>query len=452
MNSESSLNTGSGFSATSSSIRQNLLNRANRIVEQYNLPVPRSCTLSSVNYHFWSAVFNRVFGIRCNPLARSREEHIGHLKACLNMLQIVLEIPVSHIQADRLLEQDLCSMQNLLEIVELSGNRRSLPTPAPLAIPQPKPVVNVNNTPRRHLAGVDLNVPAAAEHIDHHHHLRVDVVPVLNEALHHQVQTTNTGSKGLELAEKLDKSLKNQILAMEIEKKVKMYLGDVSVAKESQKQHPHVRATRQSIVRTRSIQPSGLTAFDSTSNSNTSSNSSSSNILSVDLLRLFPEIANEEEVLGKIQSQEKHLLMSERQIQLWAAEKADRSLNRLLKETIDHQRQRLAQQEKEALQELEKNQQQRKPQLSAQALQRRERKEKRHQQATLQKEIEDFHQQSTAAYLSARSTMESILVQEFKKVDARQRQQISEIRKYLANYYEVETDKLRVLLDNFDEM
>ena len=396
----------------SNRVRQNLLERASNISELYSLPKPLQFISKKSNYYYWSLIFNRVLGIRCNKVASLRDQQIGHLKACLNMLQIVLEIPVSHIQADRLLEQDLGTIRNLLEIIE------------PLVASR--------------LALEDLNVPADAEHIDRHPHQGAEAGPVVNEAPRPQVRAAVSRSKGLELAEKLDKALKSQILAVKIEKTLKIYLGDFSMDKEQQ-QNLQVRASRESIVRTRSIQPSGRTTFDCTGKcTKTSTNSIS--ILSVDLLHLFPEIANEGEIIGRIQRQEKQMLMSDDQIQQWAAEKNDLHLTRVLEETINRQRQQT--------QPAPPNQQQQQQRFNILSSQ----KETRQQLVILQKEIDVFYQQSFSTYLSARSSMEKTILHEFKKIDSRQPLQINEVRKYLATHNGVDTNKLRVLLDNFDEM
>lgn len=360
------------------------------------------------------------------------------MKACLAMLEILLRIDLFHIQADRLLELDLHTMHNLIEITELRGQS--------LVHPTESPAKDGNN--RRHLVGVDLNLPAPVGEVNR----RIAQVSDNRhrDAHNDNITSTTKSNKGQQLADKLEKSLKNHILAMEIDKKIKMYLGDVSVAKETQKADSNVRATRQSIVRTRCITPSGGNmAFDL----NRKSSNFKSTVFSTELLRLFPEVSGEVELVAKIQTQEKRLLMSERQIQLWEAEQADRRVSRLLGEAIDHQRAQLALLEKEALREQENEGKNKltkfRRALNAQSWAQRE---ERVQRANLQKEIDAFHCESTAVYLASRSTMEQILMTEFKKVDARQRQQINEIRKYLQNYYEVETDKLRALLDNFDEM
>lgn len=415
-------------STSSSATRQSLVNRANRIIETYNLLVPRTCSPTGINYYFWAAVFNRVFSMRCNPSARSKEEQVANLKACLAMLEILLGIGLHHIQAERLLDLNFYTMHNLIEIIELRGQF------------QPSGQVSDN---RRHLADVDLKRSLPREG---------------NRQAVNQGRTAQNNiniaksSKGQQLADKLEKSLKNHVLAIEIDKKIKMYLGDVSVAKESVKSDPNVRATRQSIVRTRCIQPSGAKqAFDIHAKS---ANLNVNTVLSTELLRLFPEVSGEVELMAKIQTQEKRLLLSERQIALWEAEQADRRVGRLLEEAIDHQRAQLELLEMEALREGVKGQSnelaKRRKMASAEAA--RSQREERVQRANLQKEIDAFLKTSTAAYLAARSTMEQILVTEFKKVDARQKQQINEIRKYLQNYYEHETDKLRALLDNFDSM
>ncbi|OTF79701.1 hypothetical protein BLA29_011815, partial [Euroglyphus maynei] len=117
-------------------------------------------------------------------------------------------------------------------------------------------------------------------------------------------------SKSNNLADILYKALKNRIIALEIEKKIKFYLGDVTSSNYRKNQNIDdklIRASRQSIVRTRSIQP--LATFDF----NFTREEKQSPILSVDLERCFPnEISTE--MLRKIQHLEQNLLVLERNL------------------------------------------------------------------------------------------------------------------------------------------
>src|SRR5699024_93075 len=99
--------------------RRLLVYRVISMIEKYDLPVPRSLSTRFINYDFWSSVFNRIFGIKCDKSLRMPVERVEMIKGCLNMLESLIGVKLDHIQAERLLNFDAVSMRNLIEITEL---------------------------------------------------------------------------------------------------------------------------------------------------------------------------------------------------------------------------------------------------------------------------------------------------------------------------------------------
>lgn len=319
------------------------------------------------------------------------------------MLESLIGEKFSHIKAERVLNFDSQAINNLLEIIELwseSADRTA----------------ELNDT-RQRLGQENTNL--------------LNNYPGISTS-----SLAGSSTKSAELADMLDRALKNHLLAKEIERKVKKYLGDVTV-----KQSNDIRSSRQSVVRTRAIPTFNF-------NSNKDAQQKNSKIFSSDLARLFPEI--DATLIESIQEMEKNLIMSEKNIRVWQEHLAGKRTNRVLSDVVDQQRARIDVLEKNGKEgdSVSRAKKARAQMLAMQGIQREERAQK----AALQREIDQFYRQSTAAYLSARANLEKILVVEFKKVDANQRQHIKEMRKYLQYHYETETDKLRKLLSEFEEM
>jgi len=173
-------------------------------------------------------------------------------------------------------------------------------------------------------------------------------------------------------------------------------------------------------------------------------------VLSVDLEKLFPELSKSPEIIEKIRQQEQRMLMSQRNIRIWQESLATNKVSKALNKIIAKQREAVALTEKEEKEEerVAKAKKERAQQIAL----KHSLHQVRQQKALLQKEIDNFYHESTAAYLNARSHLERILMIEFKKVDAYKKQEINEIRKYLQNDYETETDNLRTLLEHFDSL
>lgn len=399
---------------TSNHQRQLLLDRANRLIEKYDLPVPRSFSTRFINFEFWANVFIRVFGIRCATSLRTPSERVEAIKACINTLSSLIGKSLDHIQADALLHYDMNVMNNLIEIVELSE--------------QCSDTEDIE----------DFNYNDIDEDEDNLFcRNRNNILSDANVNVNNQIV-----NKSYELATQLHKALKNQTLASEIEKKIKQYFGDVTV-QPPQSNNSKLRSSRQSIVRTRAIQPSRST-FDYTFQKSSKRNQ----VLSVELEKLFPELSSQ--LLDQIKEQEKSLIMSERNIRIWHENLATNQAMRTLNDAIIQQRQRVDLLHKELKEEdsVSKAKVARAQKIAI----KNSTRDNRIQKALLQKEIDSFYNDSTAAYLNARSYLERILMTEFNKVDANKRQHIKEIRKYLRNHYEEETENLRSLLDNFDSM
>ncbi|KAI7686487.1 hypothetical protein SSS_09950 [Sarcoptes scabiei] len=222
-------------------------------------------------------------------------------------------------------------------------------------------------------------------------------------------------------------ALKNQIIAFEIEKKIKMYLGDVT-SKQSKNDLP-LRASRQSIVRTRSIQPSATFDFQFTRGDR------QNQILSPEFERWFPETSIEK--LRRIRHLEQNLLT------LYNANSLKRKqispdLNDYLRCIVDRQRNDIELLDKEKTVNHQINY------LSS--------VQSRTQRALVHDKINKFYRSSLAAYLNARSYLEKILVEEFRKVEINQRRHINDIRRYLKNHDEVELEKVRQILESIDDI
>jgi len=413
--------------------RHCLVDRANELIVKYQLSVPRFFSTRFINFEFWSTVFSRIVGIKCDITLRTPLERVEMVKSCLHALESLIGESLDHIRAEALLHFDLTTMKNLIEIAELwdyssqVGNAYSLDIENnaendfdtmqhkdPTNNDSPNPVPKV-------LDSVDINRNVSASNV-------------------REMSTKRQlSSKSQELANLLYKSLKNQTLSMEIEKKIKMYLGDVTVASSD---FANLRASRQSIVRTRAIQPTSTFDF------NFQKKFKRNPVLSADLEKLFPEISGE--VVEKIRQQELKLIMSERSIHLWYQNLALKKVNTTLNDIIAKQKQTI-----EILEKDEKEQNRAAKAKNSRAykiVQQHSMHNLRVQRALLQKEIDQFYNESTAAFLNARSHLERILITEFSKVDANKKQQINEIRKYLQNHYETETDNLRSLLEQYDSM
>ena len=424
MDTPATLNMPSHFSHQQFSERKFLIQRANRLIEKYNLPVPRFLSTRFINFDFWAHIFIRVFGIKCNTLLRTPKERAETIQTCINVLSSLIGDKLDHIKAENLLHYDITAMNNLIQIVELWNESIQF-----------KNDVNVDydrivSNPYDESLNITTNFDTERD------------VELSSEIGNDDRNYHNQLNKSQELATQLCKALKNQTLALEIEKKIKLYFGDVTVTK-SCSHVSNIRSSRQSIVRTRAIQPNKAT-FDYNFQNDIQRNK----MFSVDLEKLFPEISGK--IIEKIKEQELNLLMSQRNIRIWQENLSINRIMRSLNGVINQQRQRIELLNKEVIKEdavtRAKNNRIREITL------KHSEQEVRTQKALLQKGINTFYNESTAAYLNARSHLEQILITEFKKVDARKRQQINEIRKYLQNHFETETEKIRSLLENFDSM
>ncbi|KAI2803864.1 hypothetical protein BLOT_008001 [Blomia tropicalis] len=391
-----------------------LVNRANCLIEKYNLPVPRFFSTRFLNFEFWAMIFTHVFGINCNRSLRTPFERLECIKTCLNTLSSLMEKDLSHIQPNLLLESDVTTMSNLIQIAEVWD--QSLSTEYE-SLDKFKSLSNENLT----------------NNIDQNNQNILNQFCSISDNNLNRYHDANSEK----LAVQLYHALKNQMLALEIEKKLKIYLGDVTV---SQIESCNLRASRQSIVRTRAIQP--RSTFDFSLHRAPKHNQ----VLSIELEKLFPELCSSD-IISKIRQQEQSLVMTKNNIKMWHENLAMNKVGRTLDKAIDQQKQSIDLMhkdwfEKESVRNskstLVRNN-------SFKSLQRDQRARK----AKLHREIDNFYRESTAAFKNARSHLERILVLEFRKADHNKRQQIEEIRRYLKDHYETETEKLRTMLHDY---
>lgn len=354
--------------------RKDLVNRVNQLIIKHELPVPRFVDSHFINYQFWSFLFTKLFQIKCDTFLRSKNQRIQSLGSCLNVLESLIGISLNHIKPIELLNYDISTMINLVEIAEFWSEYNSF---------------SYDNSNDIYLS----NRLSKSEP---------------------NIYVKTNDSQGNHLAELLIKALKNQIIAIEIGKKIKAYLGDVT-----NKKNDNLRASRQSIVRTRAIQP--LSTFDFRLTGEDKQNP----ILSVELERWFPNLSNE--LLIKIKFLEQHLFLSQKH--------SKTKIMDLLKNIINKQRQ------EKIFDEIIS-------QSTSMSI-----KELRLKRASLHDEINKFHISSTAAYLNARSYLENILVNEFRNCASYQRDHINEIKRYLRNNTEnMELERVRNILDEIEKM
>lgn len=351
--------------------RKDLVNRVNQLIVKHSLPVPRFVDSHFINYQFWSFLFTKLFQIKCDTFVRSTNQRIQSLASCLNVLESLVGISLNHIKPIELLNYDINTMANLVEIAEFWSDYNS--------------VQHDDHTETHRLSKSEPNI---------------------------YIRTYE--SRGNNLAELLIKALKNQFIAIEIERKIKAYLGDVTSKKDG-----NLRASRQSIVRTRAIQP--LSTFDFRLTGEDKRNP----ILSVELERWFPDLSSE--LLTKIKFLEQNLFLSQKH--------SKNKIMDLLKNIIERQRQNnifdeiISQSASTSIREL------------------------RLKRASLHDEINKFYISSTAAYLNARSHLENILVNEFRNCASYQRDHINEIRRYLRNNIEnIDLERVRNILDEVEKM
>ncbi|KPM03429.1 WD repeat-containing protein 47 [Sarcoptes scabiei] len=394
------------FSIQSSNVRYRLVDRINKLIEENFLPIPRFVTCRFIGYQFWSILFTKIFRIDCDLTVRQPTERIKMLASCLNTLESIVEVPLDHIQPEKLLDYDVQTITNLIEIAEFwcdfARDQNRFESIGP---------------------NFDSFDVSNAEKSNYSTFSRINYrsEPNIYERLHEKTSTSDN------LASLLYKALKNQIIAFEIEKKIKMYLGDVT-SKQSKNDLP-LRASRQSIVRTRSIQPSATFDFQFTRGDR------QNQILSPEFERWFPETSIEK--LRRIRHLEQNLLT------LYNANSLKRKqispdLNDYLRCIVDRQRNDIELLDKEKTVNHQINY------LSS--------VQSRTQRALVHDKINKFYRSSLAAYLNARSYLEKILVEEFRKVEINQRRHINDIRRYLKNHDEVELEKVRQILESIDDI
>nr|XP_027201096.1 uncharacterized protein LOC113795107 [Dermatophagoides pteronyssinus] len=403
----------------------NLIDRVNRLIVKHSLAVPRLVSSRFISYQFWATIFTKLFHIRCDLSVRTNRERIEMIRSCLNTIESLSGISLNHIKPIRLLNYDMDTISNMLEIIEtwsehMNDNFENFVDDSEWIDGQSS---SNNNSP------TNLNIQSYQSE------------PIINRRIY---QTTND-SKANNLADTLYKALKNRIIALEIEKKIKSYLGDVNSISRKQRNNDDklIRASRQSIVRTRTIQP--MATFDF----NFTREEKQSPILSVDLERCYPEISIE--MLKKIQHLEQNLLILERNIKPGHLNRA--RMNQVLSYVSEKQRRRF-----EMMNNLVDDDDDdngggggvKKRFLMTQMISRNG---LRSQRASLSEEIRKFSRSSMAAYLNARSYLERILVEEFRKVDANQRDNLNEIRRYLRdNPDNMELDKVRTMFEMIENL
>lgn len=381
-----------------------LVERANRLIEKHSLAVPRFLASHFINYHFWANVFTTIFKIKCSVSIRDAGEQLQMIRSCLNTLETIIEVPLDHIEPNKLLGFDSITIKHMLELAEYWSENFDF-------------LIDRNNNPS----------PVAYDSLDSEV-ARSDTSTRTNTSTNSGVNT-----KAHELAYTLYKALNNQILAIEIGKKIKMYLGDFST------QENLIRASRTSIVRTRAIQP--FDAFRSLS-----ARARPNPILSVDLERYFPEVSPE--MIAEIRQRERVLLLLERNVRLRQMEQIMDRINAVLADVVDAQRSFTESVLKEALEKDKTGGGQHRARLLKVRLASKERA----QRAKVHKEINEFCKEATAAFLKTRSCLEQILKMEFGKIDTHHRQTLKEIRKYLRNHHDGQLEKVRLLLENIDRL
>lgn len=391
-----------------------LVDRSNHLIEKHSLPVPRFLSSRFINYHFWAIVFNKIFKIKCNISVRTLPEQVQMIRSCLNTLETLIEVPLDHIKPVDLLNYQPNAIRNLLQISEVWSENFATSTDQS----------DSNNNNSDH-DSVDNCVQE-----EQRYSIKSD--PGVISRRSNDVDLFN--SKSAELAHTLYKALKNQIVAIEIEKKIKLYLGDVSIRDDTK-----LRASRQSIVRTRAIQP--VSAFEYHFHTSRKHNP----ILSVDLERCYPDLSKD--IIDSIRVLERSLLLLERNVRSCHNDQSMNRISRLLGDAVEEQRARI-----EMMRQEIQNKKNTTTMKSKRFFSLNLARETRSQRALLHSEITQFYKESTAAFLNARSCLEHILLTEFRKLNSHQRETINEMRKYLRNHHEEEIEKVRLLLQSIDRL
>lgn len=336
------------------------------------------------------------------------------LRGCLSTLESLIGVSIDHITADKLIRYDSAAMRNLLEI----------------ATDWQRPVTATTTT-------LDDNLDENRNVVDHvdngqRDHQEKDLA---NQLANLKIKK-NSLPEADHLAYRLYQALKTQWLARELEKKIKEYLGDITAARSNEA----IRASRQSVVRTRSILPPPVDFVSSAPSINFA--------FSVDLERWFPEVTSS--LIEQIRFQEKKLLLVERKIGQLGR---NMSVPSTFLEMLDDQRKQaeIAAQEKALHQKLDDLQRAQAP-PNARQQELITKREARARRACVRNEINDFCKQSAAAYLNARSYLETILAHELHKVDVHQRRHISEIKKCLRPLHELDNERVRLLLESIDKL